>query len=59
VTLALKGKPEQPRGFNRKKFKNDCNFNVIAGITDETEHLAGLGEKPIDGLDINQNVFDV
>lgn len=59
VTLALKGKPEQPRGYKRKQFKNDCHFNVIAGITEETEHLAGLGEKPLEQTDINQNVFDV
>ena len=47
VTLALKGKPERPKGYRPdKKTKEEGFFNKTAGITAENEHLAGLGAPP-------------
>lgn len=54
VTLALKGKPERPRGFRPdKKVAKDCIFNKVAGITSENEHLAGIGVKRDDTSDMH------
>jgi hypothetical protein len=48
VTLALKGKPERPKGYRPdKKTKDEGVFNKTAGITSDNEYLAGLGAPPV------------
>ena len=46
VTLALMDKPERPRKYRpSRKVRHEGEFNKSAGITDETEHLAGFKSK--------------